>query len=115
MRGCAEDRGIAHREGLASLGDRGRIGDEVDDDGLGVEANIELCKGCGGAQSADVHAGSLERLSRIGDERSESHLVMEEQIEIAGLARLGMKAGERGAAGQGPRRLQPGQCSQTCS
>ena len=112
MRRFDEDRGISHREVLGSLGDRGRIGDEVDDDGLGVEANIELCKGCGGAQSADVHADRLECVSRIGDERSESLLVMEEQIEIAGLAVLGVEAGECGATRQGPRRLQPGQRDQ---
>jgi hypothetical protein len=51
-------------------------------------------------------------VGRIGDERSERSLVVEEQIEIAGLAVLGMKAGECSAAGQGPRWLQPGQRDQ---
>jgi hypothetical protein len=80
-----------------------------------VEANIELSKGGGGAQSADVHAGRLERMSRIGDERSERSLVVEEQIEIAGLAVLGVEASEGCAAGQGPRRLQPESAIRTCS
>ena len=74
MRRFDQDRDISYRERLRRLRDRGRVGDEIDDDGLGIEANIELCKGCGGAQRADAHAGGLERVSRIGDERSESSL-----------------------------------------
>jgi hypothetical protein len=54
-------------------------------------------------------------VSRIGDERAESFLVMKEQIEIAGLAVLCVKAGECSTAGQGPRWLQPDSAIRTCS
>lgn len=37
---------------------------------------------------------------------------MEEQIEIARLAMLGVEAGKRRASSQSPRWLQPGQCDQ---
>src|ERR1041384_2324720 len=56
VRGFDEDRGIAHRDGLASFGERGGICDEVDDDGLGVEANVELCEGGCRAQRGNRHA-----------------------------------------------------------
>lgn len=48
----------------------------------------------------------------IGNQRPERLFVVEEQIEISGLAVMCIETGERGTAGQGPWWLQPGQCDE---
>lgn len=100
---------VAQSEWLGWFGDRRGIGDEIDHDGIGVSADIELCEGCCRAQRGDAHACGQQRVSRIGNKRPEGPLVVKEQVEISGLAVMRVEASERGAAGQGPCWLQPGQ------
>lgn len=112
MRSFDEDRDVAQHEWLGRFGDRCGIGDEIDDDRIGASTDIELRKGCCRAQSGDAHACGQERACGVGNQRPERPLVVKEQIEISGLAVLGIETGERSTAGQGPGWLQPGQRDQ---
>lgn len=102
MRGFHQDRDVAQREWLGWFDDRRRISDEIDHDSIGSSADVELCEGCCGAQRSDAHAGGPQRVCGIGNQRPERLFVVEEQVEISGLAVLCIEAGERGTAGQGP-------------
>jgi len=103
MRGFHHDRDVgADHHRLRGFGDGRRVGDEVDDRRLRVEPHVDLCERRGRAHRHDAQAGPLQRIGGVGHQRSELTLVMEEQVEIARLAVLGMEAGEGAAARQGP-------------
>jgi hypothetical protein len=106
MRSFDQDRDVAQDEWLGWFGDRRGIGDEIDHDSIGISADIELCEGCCRAQRGDAHACGPQRVRGIGSQRSERLFVVEEQVEISGLAVMSIEAGECSTAGQGPCWLQ---------